>query len=234
MVGLLARSRFFTEQPAGSASARGLAAARRRHADRTLPRPTDVPSQVRSDPPLPRRDERRLRRPLPALVPHLGVGASSSASSRSCIRGLNLGIDFEGGVVWEVPAGDVSVDRRPGPMEGAGPRGRHRADARRPTATCASASRPSPSTSQGRRRSAQRWPSSTGSDRRRGEPQLGRPVVGRRDQREGAAGTDLLPDRHHDLHHAPLRAAHGHPHARRPGPRHAHHGRRVLAWSGSR
>ena len=24
-------------------------------------------------------------------------------------RGLNLGIDFEGGVVWEVPAGDASV-----------------------------------------------------------------------------------------------------------------------------
>ena len=24
-------------------------------------------------------------------------------------RGLNLGIDFEGGMVWEVPAGDASV-----------------------------------------------------------------------------------------------------------------------------
>jgi preprotein translocase subunit SecF len=35
-------------------------------------------------------------------------------------RGLNLGIDFEGGVVWEVPAGDVSVSEAQDAMTDAG------------------------------------------------------------------------------------------------------------------
>lgn len=35
-------------------------------------------------------------------------------------RGLNLGIDFEGGVVWEVPAGDVSVSEAQDAMADAG------------------------------------------------------------------------------------------------------------------
>jgi preprotein translocase subunit SecF len=35
-------------------------------------------------------------------------------------RGLNLGIDFEGGVVWEVPAGDTSVADAQDAMEEAG------------------------------------------------------------------------------------------------------------------
>lgn len=35
-------------------------------------------------------------------------------------RGLNLGIDFEGGVVWEVPAGDVSVTDAQDAMEAEG------------------------------------------------------------------------------------------------------------------
>jgi preprotein translocase subunit SecF len=35
-------------------------------------------------------------------------------------RGLNLGIDFEGGVVWEVPAGDVSVADAQEAMESEG------------------------------------------------------------------------------------------------------------------
>ncbi|MGQ0431415.1 MAG: protein translocase subunit SecF [Microthrixaceae bacterium] len=35
-------------------------------------------------------------------------------------RGLNLGIDFEGGVVWEVPAGEVSIADAQDAMEGAG------------------------------------------------------------------------------------------------------------------
>lgn len=35
-------------------------------------------------------------------------------------RGLNLGIDFEGGVVWEVPAGDVSVSEAQEAMTDAG------------------------------------------------------------------------------------------------------------------
>jgi len=35
-------------------------------------------------------------------------------------RGLNLGIDFEGGVVWEVPAGDASVADARGAVDGFG------------------------------------------------------------------------------------------------------------------
>lgn len=38
-------------------------------------------------------------------------------------RGLNLGIDFEGGVVWEVPAGDVSVADAQAAMEAEGLQG---------------------------------------------------------------------------------------------------------------
>jgi preprotein translocase subunit SecF len=38
-------------------------------------------------------------------------------------RGLNLGIDFEGGVVWEVPAGDLSVADAQSAMEGEGLQG---------------------------------------------------------------------------------------------------------------
>jgi preprotein translocase subunit SecF len=38
-------------------------------------------------------------------------------------RGLNLGIDFEGGVVWEVPAGDVSVAEAQDAMGDAGLKG---------------------------------------------------------------------------------------------------------------
>ena len=36
------------------------------------------------------------------------------------VRGLNLGIDFEGGVVWETPAGDTSVDDALGAMDDQG------------------------------------------------------------------------------------------------------------------
>ena len=73
--------------------------------------PVTEPAAERSifTPPLPRRDAHQVRRARSS------AGRSSAASS-SCIgllslwqRGLNLGIDFEGGVVWEVPAGDVSV-----------------------------------------------------------------------------------------------------------------------------
>src|SRR3954466_9719985 len=35
-------------------------------------------------------------------------------------RGLNLGIDFKGGTVWEVDAGDVSVAEARGAVNGAG------------------------------------------------------------------------------------------------------------------
>jgi len=38
-------------------------------------------------------------------------------------RGLNLGIDFEGGVVWEVPAGEISISEAQDAMEGAGLQG---------------------------------------------------------------------------------------------------------------
>jgi preprotein translocase subunit SecF len=36
------------------------------------------------------------------------------------LNGLNLGIEFEGGVSWQVPAGDASVDGMRGAVEGAG------------------------------------------------------------------------------------------------------------------
>jgi preprotein translocase subunit SecF len=45
----------------------------------------------------------------------IGLGAISLWQ-----RGLNLGIDFEGGVVWEVPAGDVSVAEAQDAMDAAG------------------------------------------------------------------------------------------------------------------
>jgi preprotein translocase subunit SecF len=35
-------------------------------------------------------------------------------------RGLNLGIDFEGGVVWEVPQGEASIEDATGVVEGLG------------------------------------------------------------------------------------------------------------------
>jgi preprotein translocase subunit SecF len=46
---------------------------------------------------------RRLWFALSLLAVLIGTGALLT-------RGLNLGIDFEGGVVWEVPAGDASVE----------------------------------------------------------------------------------------------------------------------------
>ena len=45
---------------------------------------------------------RRLWFTLSLLAVLIGIGSLLT-------RGLNLGIDFEGGVVWEVPAGDASV-----------------------------------------------------------------------------------------------------------------------------
>ena len=45
-------------------------------------------------------------------------------------RGLNLGIDFEGGVVWEVPAGDASVADARNAIDQFGLRGRHDPGAR--------------------------------------------------------------------------------------------------------
>ena len=46
----------------------------------------------------------RFRLWLTISLTIIGIGLVSLA-----FRGLNLGIDFEGGVVWEVPAGDASV-----------------------------------------------------------------------------------------------------------------------------
>ena len=70
------------------------------------------PGAVDLAPALPRRDVLRLRRPrklwfaISGVVIVIGLDLPRQ-------RGLNLGIDFEGGVVWEVPAGDVSVEPTP-------------------------------------------------------------------------------------------------------------------------
>ncbi|MGH9085042.1 MAG: protein translocase subunit SecF, partial [Acidimicrobiales bacterium] len=67
------------------------------------------------------RGETRIR-----FVPHLRRWAILSGLVIAAglislyARGLNLGIDFEGGVVWEVPAGDVSVADAQEAMEGQG------------------------------------------------------------------------------------------------------------------
>ena len=45
----------------------------------------------------------------------IAIGIASLAS-----QGLNLGIEFEGGVSWQVPAGDASVDGMRGAVEDAG------------------------------------------------------------------------------------------------------------------
>jgi preprotein translocase subunit SecF len=50
---------------------------------------------------------------LSGLVLVIGIGSLFS-------RGLNLGIEFEGGVSWQVPAGDASVDGMRGAVESAG------------------------------------------------------------------------------------------------------------------
>ena len=45
-----------------------------------------------------------------ASAPRSRCASSSSASGASSVRGLNLGIDFEGGTSWEFPSATLSVD----------------------------------------------------------------------------------------------------------------------------
>ena len=73
-------------------------------------RPTtpDVPSAA-GHPPLPRRDQRRLRRPAEAVVRASPASLLLVGLLALGTAGLNLGIDFKGGTVWEVPAGEVAV-----------------------------------------------------------------------------------------------------------------------------
>ena len=150
-------------------------------------------------------------------------------------RGLNLGIDFEGGVVWEVP-GRRRVGRR-----GPGRPGRQRA--RRAHGPDAHGRRRGAAPGRGRAARRRRGRSRTVTAgagrahrlRHRGrEPHRGRPVVGRGDQPQGAPRPRGVPGPHHDLHHAAVRAPHGHPHPRRAHPRRAHHDRRVLDRRASR
>ncbi len=50
----------------------------------------------------------------------ISLGVILAGFASLLIRGLNLGIDFEGGVVWEVPAGDASVADAQDALEGQG------------------------------------------------------------------------------------------------------------------
>ena len=144
-------------------------------------------------------------------------------------RGLNLGIDFEGGVVWEVPAGRRLGGRRPQRRRAVRPGGRHRSRS---------------STSDDGRGCGSRPSRSSADDQRPGHrrPRRAHRVVGRRrePQRPWARrGAEEISDKAlralivflvagHDLHRVPVRVEDGDPHAGRPHPRRADHGRRVL------
>jgi preprotein translocase subunit SecD len=115
MVALLARSRFFTQSPrfgvarglagrTGSMDAADAAVERRRSAWTRL---YHGETRIRFVP--------QLRRWGLVSLLVIAAGLVSLAT-----RGLNLGIDFEGGVVWEVPAGDLSVADAQELVEGQG------------------------------------------------------------------------------------------------------------------
>lgn len=115
MVALLARSRLFTESPrfgvarglAGRTSGMGDADARAERKRSVWTRLYHGETAVRFVPRF------RSWAVLSGLVIVLGLASLFT-------RGLNLGIDFDGGVVWEVPAGDLSVPDAQKLVEGEG------------------------------------------------------------------------------------------------------------------
>ena len=112
----------------------------------------------------------------------LGRAGASSASLSLFTRGLNLGIDFEGGVSWEVSAPGVSVsEARDGARRRR--RGRGQDPDRRHATSSGCRVRPSHAEHAGR------GPPEAGRPRRhrrrRGQRQHRRPVVGQRDHQVG-------------------------------------------------
>jgi protein-export membrane protein SecD/preprotein translocase SecF subunit len=115
MVALLAANRFFTESPrfgvarglAGRTGAMDASAAAVERRRSVWTRLYHGETHVRFVP--------RLRRWGLVSLLVIAVGMVSLVT-----RGLNLGIDFEGGVVWEVPAGDLSVADAQELVEGEG------------------------------------------------------------------------------------------------------------------
>ena len=139
-------------------------------------------------------------------------------------RGLNLGIDFEGGVSWEVKAPGASVVGRPrrarrrrrGPVQDPDRRHRHppgaghRLQRRQAGGGAPGARRP-------------------GQDRHlRGHGQHRRPVVGQGDHQVGRARPGRLPRRHPALPVDPPRVEDGGRRGAGHGPRRRHQRRRLL------
>ena len=129
---------------------------------------------------------------------------------RSGTRGLVLGIDFEGGVAWDVPAGQLSVDdarqilvrQRPRERHGQDPgaqlrQRRHHQGAGRGPARGG----PRPAAGGVRHRRRRR--------RRRGQRGVGQRVVGRGDHAEGGHRPGRVPRPDRRLHLVPLRVADG-------------------------
>ena len=115
-------------------------------------------------------------------------------------RGLNLGIDFEGGVVWEVPAGDASVGETRDAVDELGLAGAkiHRAGERR--AAGSSGSKPSPLDAERSDEVTNALADLTGSDFDDVTLNEVGAVVGQGDHREGRARARGLPRAHHRLH----------------------------------
>ena len=118
-------------------------------------------------------------------------------------RGLNLGIDFKGGSVWEVPVTDVSVEDARDVMEGVG-----LGDAKIQLAVNADGTKilrvQADVTEVDASREVTGRPGRPGGGPRlRHRREHGRTVLGRRDHPAGSARPRLLLHRHHAVHQLP-------------------------------
>ena len=142
------------------------------------------------------------------------AGRCSSISVVSLVRqrGLELGIDFEGGVAWDVPAGELTVDDARSVLDdnGIDERRRPRSRSATPTAATSSRSRSSDQPEEvrvaaagGVRRGRRRRPPPTSAWRRsapRGAEEITRKAV---------IGAGRLPRPDRPVHLVPLRVADG-------------------------
>ena len=143
-------------------------------------------------------------------------------------RGLNLGIEFEGGVAWEFPAANTSVSETRSTLEHYGI-----SDGKIQTLRGADGERIRAQAGPADRRHLERRPPDTRRQRasrhRRGELHVDRPDVGCRDHPQGDTRAHHLLHRAGPVHHGPVRVAHGHRRARRGRARRPHQCRRVFA-----